>query len=374
MSAPIVSGAASIVIQALGGYANWQYSRSQALEPKMFLLMTATETYNNKRETTTALNSPALDRGGKDVHEGYGRLNLDVAVDAILQTHQIGTTETATLGRPPIISDISRVGEKLAWARNVHLEPGVPYNFTLTVPDGADFDLYLYNSTGTYYGEPGIVQKSTTVATGGIEQILLDDAPYDGTYYLVVKRATAATGAGTFTLQSTAPSSRDLAVLSVESAPTVVYPIDQVNVTVTVRNKGSNAESFNVTAYYNASAIAKQTVLDLPPNNTTMLNFTWNTLGALPSHYEIIAEADLLPDELNITDNMLVCPDMVFVKLVGDANSDSVVNADDLAVLRLAFGSTPQSGTWNLECDFNRDLIVDAHDLRLQGKNYGTSL
>jgi hypothetical protein len=147
-----------------------------------------------------------------------------------------------------------------------------------------------------------------------------------------------------------------------------------VNVTVTVRNKGSNAESFNVTAYYNASAIAKQTVLDLPPNNTTMLNFTWNTLGALPSHYEIIAEADLLPDELNITDNMLVCPDMVFVKLVGDANSDSVVNADDLAVLRLAFGSTPQSGTWNLECDFNRDLIVDAHDLRLLGKNYGANL
>jgi len=201
MSTPVVAGAANIIIQAMGGFVDWRYTRSQALLPKMILLMTATETYPNSREYYT-LDSPTLERGGKDVHEGYGRLNLDAAVDAVLKAHEIGTNVTETLGKPPTLSDISVLGQKLAWARKVQLVPDGKYNFTLAVPSGADFDLYLYNSTGTWYGEPAIVAKSTNATTGGIEQIILT-APYDGTYYLVVKRATAATEGGTFSLQST---------------------------------------------------------------------------------------------------------------------------------------------------------------------------
>jgi len=202
MSAPIVAGAASIIIQAVGGFSNWQWTRNQALKPKMILLMTATETYPNLREVDIAY-SPTLERGGKDAHEGYGRLNLDAAVDALLKTYQIGTTVTETLGRPPTLTDISVSGQKLAWARKVQLITEGKYNFTLTVPAGADFDLYLYNSTGTNYGEPAIVAKSTNATTGGYEQIVLTP-PYSGTYYLVVKRATASTEGGTFTLESTA--------------------------------------------------------------------------------------------------------------------------------------------------------------------------
>jgi subtilisin family serine protease len=200
MSAPVVAGAASILIQALGGSSNWQWTRSQALQPKMLLLMTATETNPNIREYYTTY-SPTLERGSKDIQEGYGRLNLDTAVDALLNTYNIGTIDTETLGRPPSITDISTLGQKLAWARKVQLNNQAKYNFTLTVPAGADFDLYLYNSTGTYYGEPSIVAKSINATTGGYEQIILNP-PYSGTYYLVVKRTTATTGGGTFTLES----------------------------------------------------------------------------------------------------------------------------------------------------------------------------
>ena len=201
MSTPVVAGAANIIIEAMGGFANWQYTRSQALLPKMILLMTATETYPNLREPASTA-SPTLERGDKDVHEGYGRLNLDAAVDAVLKTYEIGTNVTETLGRPPTLSDISVLGQKLAWARKVQLVTYGRCNFTLTVPSGSDFDLYLYNSTGTWYGEPAIVAKSTNATTGGYEQIVLT-APYNGTYYLVVKRATATTVGGTFTLGST---------------------------------------------------------------------------------------------------------------------------------------------------------------------------
>jgi subtilisin family serine protease len=198
MSAPVVAGAASLVIQALGGFSNWQWTRSQALQPKMLLLMTATETYPNLREYDTSY-SPTLGRGGKDVHEGYGRLNVDVALDALLKTLEIGSTVTDALGMPPTLADISGLGQKLAWARKVQLNTEDKCNFTLTVPSGADFDLYLYNSTGTLYGEPAIVGKSINATTGGVEQIMLTP-PYNGTYYLVVKRATATTQGGTFTI------------------------------------------------------------------------------------------------------------------------------------------------------------------------------
>ena len=165
MATPVVAGAAAIVIQAMGGYANWQWTRSQALQPKMILLMTATETYPNLREAGSSSTSPTLDRGGKDVHEGYGRLNLDAAADAVSKTYRIGTTVSDTLGMPPTLADISVLGQRLAWARNVQLVSGLKYNFTLSVPSGADYDLYLYNTTGNAYGEPVILANSTTAMT-----------------------------------------------------------------------------------------------------------------------------------------------------------------------------------------------------------------
>jgi len=201
MAAPVISGCAQIVIQAMGGYATWTWTRSQALQPKMLLLMTATETYPNIRETGTSYASPTLNRGGKDVHEGYGRVNLDAAVDAVLKSYAVGTVETDTLGMPPTLVDISVLGQKLAWARNVQLTAGGKYGFSLNVPTGADYDLYLYNSMGTNYGEPVILKKSINATTGGMEQFWVT-APYTGTYYLVVKRATETTGSGAFTLSS----------------------------------------------------------------------------------------------------------------------------------------------------------------------------
>jgi subtilisin family serine protease len=199
MATPVVTGAVDVVEQAMGGYGAWKWTRSQALLPKMILLMTATETYPNLREGGTSSTSPTLERGGKDAQEGYGRLNLDAATDAVLKTYQVGTTASGSLGVPPTPTNISVLGERLEWARNVQLVSGFEYNFTLSVPTGADYDLYLYNSTGTAYGEPAIVAKSTTSATGGTETFKVT-APYTGTYYIVVKRATETTGSGNFTL------------------------------------------------------------------------------------------------------------------------------------------------------------------------------
>jgi len=370
MSTPVVAGAANIIIQAMGGFADWQYTRSQALLPKMVLLMTATETYPNLREYYIS-DSPTLERGGKDVHEGYGRMNLDVAVDALLKTYEIGVNVTETLGKPPTLSDISVLGQKLAWARKVQLVPGGSYNFTLTVPEDADFDLYLYNSTGTWYGEPAIVAKSTNAATGGHEQIILT-ASYNGTYYIVVKRATATTEGGIFTLESTFTPNHDITVLEVEPSATSVYEGNIVNVTVTVKNKGLNTESFNVTAFYNNSIIETHTVSNLTPSNTITLKFTWNTSETPLGNYTIKAQASSLLNEYNTTDNTFI-DGTIKIKILGDINGDDEVDWFDFGIFAAAYGSSVGDPNYNVQCDFNLDVDVDWFDFGIFAENYGAS-
>jgi len=195
MSAPFIAGCADVVAQALGGYVNWNYtSNSMALLVKTLLLMTATETFPLLRERGTASSSPSLDRGGKDVHEGFGRVNLDAAVEAVTLAYTIGSIGTGFLGSSPL--------ERKCWARSVYLSANNVYEFDLTVPSGADFDLYLYNLTGNGFGEPVIVANSTGAVTGNLESITYTPS-LSGKYYLVVKRASEDAGSGQFTLTST---------------------------------------------------------------------------------------------------------------------------------------------------------------------------
>jgi subtilisin family serine protease len=232
MSAPIVAGAAQILVEALGGFGSWQWTTSQALLPKMLLLMTATETYPNARESGT---SPTLERGDKDVHEGYGRINVDAAADAVMQRYVAGTSITDSLGSPPKLSDISVLGQRFCWARNVKLLPGVEYTFTLDVPAGADFDLYLYNTSGTSFGEPVILAKSTLTELGEDESFVYTP-PFYGAYYVVVKRAREDTSGGQFTLTST-PGQKPHLLLNVEPSQTFYSQGQAVTFEVTVLNQ-----------------------------------------------------------------------------------------------------------------------------------------
>jgi subtilisin family serine protease len=236
MATPVVAGAAQTLVEALGGFAGWNYTRDQALMPKMLLLMTATETYPNARESGA---SPTLERGDKDVQEGYGRINVDAAADAVLKTYWTGTTVVDSLGSPPSLSDISVVGERLAWARNIQLVSGVSYNFSLSVPAGADYDLYLYDTTGNAFGEPVILTKSTTAGVGVNESVAYTPA-LSGEYFVVVKRAREDTGDGQFILSST-PSQAVHLLLNVEPQQATFQGGQLVSFAVTVFNQLSPA-------------------------------------------------------------------------------------------------------------------------------------
>ena len=296
MATPVVAGAASIVIQAMGGYANWQWTRSQALQPKMILLMTATETYPNLREAGSSSTSPTLDLGGKDVHEGYGRLNLDAAADAVLKTYRIGTTVSDTLGMPPSPGNVSVLGQRLAWARNVQLVSGLKYNFTLSVPSGADYDLYLYNTTGNAYGEPVILANSTKAVAGGFENITYTPA-LSGRYYVIVKRAREDTGTGQFTLTSSTSQTVHL-LLTVDPNQSTYTRNQPVTLRVDVLNQLDppldSTLTLTVTGpgdyyYFDFQSI------NVKADAVGEYSFTWN-VPALAGTY--VVEAGLVPSRL----------------------------------------------------------------------------
>lgn len=192
MAAPFVAGSAALVIDAIQQTRPWTYTLAEALEVKMLLLMTATET-NLPREPGSSSGHPTLDRGGKDIQEGYGKINADAAVEAVLDTYAGGIEDG--LFNPGFAG-------KRCWARNVALTGGVNTTLNLEVPDTGDFDLYLYRATPDTFGNP-VILASSVQAGSGVDESLSHTPSDSQTAYLVVKNVS---GSGAWTLSSAAPT------------------------------------------------------------------------------------------------------------------------------------------------------------------------
>ncbi|MCJ7423598.1 hypothetical protein MUP01_04930 [Candidatus Bathyarchaeota archaeon] len=82
-----------------------------------------------------------------------------------------------------------------------------------------------------------------------------------------------------------------------------VCPGQSVGITISVKNEGTATETFNVTAYYNATAIETKTVPNLASGNVTTLTFTWSITDEPLGSYIISAYAHPVADEIDIADN-----------------------------------------------------------------------
>jgi len=124
--------------------------------------------------------------------------------------------------------------------------------------------------------------------------------------------------AGTFTYRCTvhpftmygtwvtnaAPEVHDVAVTGVGADPTNVTVGETVNITVFVVNQGNVADTTDVTAYANATAVGTQSVTLQPEENKT-LTFPWDTTGFAPGTYTISANASVVPGETDTGDNQM---------------------------------------------------------------------
>jgi len=155
----------------------------------------------------------------------------------------------------------------------------------------------------------------------------------------------------------------NVAISKVIASPAAVFPSWIVAVNVTAKNTGDYDETFTVTSYAGSDLIGSQSVTVTPKASITA-NFTWNTASYSNGNYVITAEISTVPNEHYTGDNFHN-DGTIYVKLIGDTNSDNRVNHTDLFNLGKSFGSN------NPDCDFDRNGTVDTSDLSGLNQNYG---
>jgi len=80
---------------------------------------------------------------------------------------------------------------------------------------------------------------------------------------------------------------------------------DSVHIEIDIKNEGSMPETFNVTAYYNNTAIHTYTISNLLTGEIVPIMVMWNiTVDIEPGLYLLWAETTVIPGELDTVDNI----------------------------------------------------------------------
>jgi outer membrane protein assembly factor BamB len=164
-------------------------------------------------------------------------------------------------------------------------------------------------------------------------------------------------------------ASHDVSIEGVIASKSVVGSGYSMSVNVTAADLGGYTETFNVTAYANATVIGSENII-LPAGNSTTVTFTWNTDGFAYGDYTISAYALLVLGETNTGDNGMT-GGTVYVGIPGDVDGIGRVNMNDIVSLMKAFGSTPGQPNWNPNCDINGKGRVDMSDVVIAVSNFG---
>ena len=155
----------------------------------------------------------------------------------------------------------------------------------------------------------------------------------------------------------------DIAVATVTPSQTVAYPgYTIVDISVEVQNQGCSPETFDVTTYYDSTAIATQTV-SLASASIT-ITFNWDGASVSYEYYQLSAVASPVTGETDTADNTCI-DDTVTVTIPGDVNGDGTVNVQDSAKLSAHFYSPPYflgPLGYHPNADINNDGKVDSYD------------
>ncbi|MBN1214776.1 MAG: S8 family serine peptidase [Candidatus Lokiarchaeota archaeon] len=293
MATPAVAGASNLLIEAMGGYNNWNYTEQEALKVKSLLLMTATETAPLLRENSLIGDSPTLNRGNKDIHEGYGRINIDMAIEAYTQSLDFKTEKNFTIAS----SDINPFN-KHGFACNAYLLSGVNYTLELNVPSGCDFDLYIYDDNPTAIGDPIIEQKSISSTIGGNESISFIPSE-TGLYYIVVK---AVSGQGEAYL-SFKQYAHDIAVSI--SAPSTALLADKFEIILAIENIGTSDETdVSFVAFVNNEILDSRTFSSFSSGQIYQISFRWSPSES--DQYNLTTISNNVTGEINLGNNIKI--------------------------------------------------------------------
>jgi len=161
----------------------------------------------------------------------------------------------------------------------------------------------------------------------------------------------------------------DVAVISVEPIRTVVGQGYNLSIWVTVKDYGTFSETFNVTAYANATLIETQTVTLASAEKADLL-LTNSTASMTMGEYTVNATAGPVPGQTDTTDNNLTGGN-VCVTIPGDVDGNFKVDMNDVILILWAFGSTTGMPNYNANCDIADIGKVDMEDVVITLLNFG---
>jgi len=119
----------------------------------------------------------------------------------------------------------------------------------------------------------------------------------------------------------------DVAVTNVVPSTSWVFQGYVENINVTVANLGDISETFNVTAYYNSTAIGTSTVTNLAPGANSTLTFAWDTTGVPIGNYTLTGVASIVPYEIyfNTANNVYVDGVVTVYPIITDVAVTNIV-------------------------------------------------
>lgn len=147
----------------------------------------------------------------------------------------------------------------------------------------------------------------------------------------------------------------DVAVVDVTPWAEEVYAGETLNVSVVVKNEGTETEAFNVAAFADTILLGTKTVMDLAPEDEESLIFTWMTTNVLPDNYTISANASIVCEETDLADNVFI--------------GEAVKVVDAVAVYvdpsRIVFTTPAHGRSFNLDIDVLNTTDLYAFELSL---------
>ena len=117
------------------------------------------------------------------------------------------------------------------------------------------------------------------------------------------------------------PGIHSITITNIVASKTIVGQGYIVSINITIQNQGDFTESFNVTVFYDDTAITlpdgkNHTTTTLTSGNSTTITITWNTTGIAIGNYVISAYAWPVPGETETVDNLYVDGTVQIVLLV----------------------------------------------------------
>jgi hypothetical protein len=161
----------------------------------------------------------------------------------------------------------------------------------------------------------------------------------------------------------------DVAVTDVQAIPTgktMAWLGKRLRVNVTIQNQGDYTETFTVTLFVNATAIAGQ-IVTLTNGATQTITFQWIVpQNFTKGKYLLSATVSIVKDEIDIEDNSL--PNgYIKVTIPGDTDGDGVIGGKDSGFLGLHWPPMP----YHPNCDFDDDGAIGGKDAGVIGLYWG---